>query len=149
MARNIDSELEEYTCDLWNTIMRIIHNFRSGGVLKEDVELSLPQALLLLELNEAGSLSMSELSRRLQVNQGVATRMVDRLLEKGMVDRERDRVDRRVVLVAPSRKGKKLAEEMERVNKAKIKELFQAVSRKEREDFLKFLKGLERQFEEE
>jgi DNA-binding MarR family transcriptional regulator len=149
MAKTIDDELERYTRDLWNTIMRIIHSFRSGSVLKEDVELSLPQALMLLELNQAGTISMSELSQRLQVTQGVATRMVDRLLEKDMVERERDKVDRRVVLVSASVKGKRIAEEMERVNKAKMMELFQAVSGKEREDFLKFLQGLERQFEGE
>lgn len=149
MAKTIDDELEKYTHDLWNTIMHIIHSFRSGSVLKEDIELSFPQSLLLLKLNEAGTISMSELSRRLQITQGVATRMVDRLLEKGMVERERDKADRRVVLVSTSRKGKKLAEDMERVNKMKIKELFQTVSSKEREDFLKFLKGLEQQFEQE
>jgi DNA-binding MarR family transcriptional regulator len=104
---------------------------------------------MLLELNQAGTISMSELSQRLQVTQGVATRMVDRLLEKDMVERERDKVDRRVVLVSASVKGKRIAEEMERVNKAKMMELFQAVSGKEREDFLKFLQGLERQFEGE
>ena len=147
MAKIIDDELEQYTRDLWNTIMRIIHSFRSGSVLKEDIELSFPQALLLLELNEAGTISMSELSRRLQVTQGVATRMVDRLLEKDMVERERDKVDRRVVLVTLAPKGKKLAGEMERINKMKIKELFKAVPEKEREDFLKVLKGLEQQFE--
>jgi DNA-binding MarR family transcriptional regulator len=149
MAKTIDDELEQYTRDLWNTIMRIIHNFRSGSVLKEDIELSLPQALLLLELNEAGTISMSKLSQRLQVTQGVATRMVDRLLEKDMVERERDKVDRRVVLVSTSQKGKKLAGEMERTNKMKIKELFKAVPKKEREDFLKVLVSLEQQFEQE
>jgi DNA-binding MarR family transcriptional regulator len=112
-----------------------------------DVELSLPQSLMLLELNQAGTLSMKELSQRLQMNQGVATRMVDRLLEKDMVKRRRDKVDRRVVLVSTSVKGKRVAEEMERVNKTKIMELFQAVSIKEREDFLNFLKSLERHFE--
>jgi len=147
MAKTIDDELEQYTRDLWNTIMRIIHSFRSGSVLREDIELSLPQALLLLELNEAGTISMSELSRRLKVTQGVATRMMDRLLEKGMVERERDKVDRRVVLVATSQKGQELAGEMERTNKMKIKELFTAVPKKEREDFLKVLKDLEQQFE--
>ena len=149
MAKNIDDELERYTSELWNTIMRIIHNFRSGSVLKEDIELSLPQALLLLELNQAGTVSMSDLSKRLQVTKGVATRMVDRLLEKEMVERERDTVDRRVVLVSTSRKGKKIAGDLEKVNKMKIKELFQTVSGKEREDFLGFLKGLEQQFEQE
>jgi DNA-binding MarR family transcriptional regulator len=149
MAKNNDVELERYTRDLWNTIMRIIHSFRSGSVLKEDVELSLPQSLMLLELNQAGTISMKELSQRLQMNQGVATRMVDRLLEKDMVERKRDKVDRRVVLVWTSVKGKRIAEEMERVNKTKIMELFQAVPIKEREDFLKFLQGMERQFEGE
>ena len=149
MAKTTDDELERYTRELWNTIMHIIHNFRSGSVLKEDIELSLPQSLMLLELNQAGTLNMKELSQRLQINQGVATRMVDRLLEKEMVERERDKVDRRVVLVWTSRKGKRIAEEMEGVNKMKIMELFQAVPSKERDDFLKFLQGLERQFKGE
>jgi DNA-binding MarR family transcriptional regulator len=149
MASIKDGDLELYTRDLWNTIMRIIHNFRSGSVFKEDAELSLPQTMLLFELNEAGTVSMSDLSKRLQVTQGVATRMVDRLLERGMVKRERDKADRRVVLVSLSQEGERIAVEIETVYKLKIQELFQTVSRKERDDFLNFMKDLEQQFESE
>ena len=75
--------------------------------------------------------------------------MVDRLLEKGMVQRERDSEDRRVVLVAATEKGKRTAREMEALNREKIMELMRAVPSKQRADLLALLKEIEKRFETE
>ena len=50
-------------------------------------------------LNETGSMSVSEISRRLGIAKPNITPLVDRLIEVGLVDRIRDTVDRRVVNV--------------------------------------------------
>ena len=152
MAKREGAELERYTQELWDTIIRIIHGFRTGitgGEEAEAAELTFPQIMLLMDLRRSGTSSMGELSKRLHVNQGVATRMVDRLLEKGMVDRERDTDDRRVVLVSPTKKGSSVARDIEKLNREKMVELFRLVPAKEREDLLALLKEIERQFEKE
>lgn len=149
MAKKKEPELEQYTQELWDTIMRIIHGFRTGIAGQEEIELTFPQIILLIELQKTGTCSMGELSQRLHITQGVATRMVDRLLEKGMVERERGAEDRRVVLVATTRKGGGIAREIETLNREKMAELLRAVPKKERADLLALLKEIERQFEKE
>jgi DNA-binding MarR family transcriptional regulator len=149
MTKTNDPELNKYTQDLWDTIMRIIHNFRAGHTALEEAGLTFPQTMLLLELQRGDRLSMGELSQRLGISQGVATRMVDLLLEKGLVERTRSDVDRRVVMVAPSVKGSSIAKQIEKFNRHKMGEVLAAVPEKEREYLLEFLKGLERQFEKE
>jgi len=152
MTKKKETELEQYTQEMWDTIIRIIHGFRtsiSGGEDAESAELTFPQIMLLMELQRSGTSSMGELSKRLRINQGVATRMVDRLLEKGMVDRERDTDDRRVVLVSPTKKGSGVARDIEMLNREKMVELFQSVSARERADLLALLKEIEKRFEKE
>jgi DNA-binding MarR family transcriptional regulator len=149
MAKTNDPELDKYTQDLWDTIMRIIHNFRAGSMPLEEAGLTFPQTMLLLELQKGDRLSMGELSQRLQITQGVATRMVDLLLEKGLVERSRDQADRRVVMVAPTAKGAGIARQLEKYNRNKMAEVLAAFPEKEREYLLEFLKGLQRQFEKE
>ena len=119
MTKKKETELEQYTQELWDTIMRIIHGFRTGIAGDEDIELTFPQIMLLIELQRTGTCSMGELSHRLGITQGVATRMVDRLLERGMVERERDAEDRRVVRVTPTKKGSGIARDIEKLNRDK------------------------------
>lgn len=48
-------------------------------------------------LSDTGSMSVSEISRRLGIAKPNITPLVDKLIETGLVDRKRDAVDRRVV----------------------------------------------------
>lgn len=149
MARTTDPELDEYTLVLWDTVIRIIHSFRAGSLPLEETELTFPQTLLLIELQKGGRLSMGELSQRLHVTQGVATRMVDLLLEKGLVERNRDRSDRRVVMVEPTAQGADIARQVVKSNRARMGEVLASVPMQERRFLLEFLKGLQQQFEGE
>ena len=129
--------------------MRIIHSFRVGMSAWEEIGLTFPQSMLLLELRRSGRLSMGELSQRLQITQGVVTRMVDLILEKGLVERSRDEADRRVVQVELSRKGAGIARQIEEYNQRKMADVLADVPEKERYYLLEFLKGLQKQFEKE
>jgi DNA-binding MarR family transcriptional regulator len=118
-------------------------------VFKKGNELSFPQTMLLIELHRSGASSMGELSQRLHITQGVTTRMVDRLVEKGLVERNRDKVDRRIVHVSPTKRGARLACEIESINREKMKELFLGVPERKRTELLGFLKDMEQKFERE
>ncbi len=141
--------MERYTQELWDTIMRIIHSFRSGMGTWEEMGLTFPQSMLLLVLRREGRISMGELSQGLRVTQSVATRMVDLLLEKGLVERGRDDSDRRLVMVALSAEGANIARQIEEYNQRKMSEALAAVPSDEREDLLRLLKRLQLQFEKE
>ena len=107
--------------------------------------LSPPQAMFLLLLHETDTITMGDLSKYLGTTQGVATRMVDRLVEKGMVQRKGDPNDRRVVLVSLSRKGKTLARKMTDLHLENLQRFIAGVSSKDREALLVLLKRFNEQ----
>ena len=57
----------------------------------------------------------ADLARETMTDTGSMTRMLDRLEEKGFVERVRSRADRRVVEVELTAKGKQLADQMKQV----------------------------------
>ena len=71
-----------------------------------------PQASVLHAINQMGSMSSANLSRKLHVTPGNITGIVDRLEKKGLVSRERKIEDRRVVLITLTPQGRQLADEL-------------------------------------
>lgn len=67
--------------------------------------LTQPAYVLMRTLLDGGPLAMGELSRRSQMDVGMATRQVAALVEKGLVERRPDPADGRVTLVCPTDKG--------------------------------------------
>lgn len=68
----------------------------------------LPEAQLrcLFAISRRGPCTMSQLSERLQVHPSTATELVERLIQAGLAERQRDEQDRRVVWVALTAAGK-------------------------------------------
>lgn len=67
------------------------------------------QLACILALNAQGSLTGKELALHLAVGSGTATGIVDRLIEKGLAERERCAGDRRVITVRLTPAGKDFA----------------------------------------
>lgn len=63
----------------------------------------------LLILHLKGECSPAEIARELQMDGGAVTRMIDRLERKGLCARARDSKDRRVVHVALTAEGRRIA----------------------------------------
>jgi len=74
------------------------------------LNMSTPQLKALLLISEDERLRMRELARRLGGSFSNATVLVDRLVERGLVERLADPQDRRVVLVRVSGKGRQIIE---------------------------------------
>ncbi len=81
---------------------------------KECFEVSWPQMQLALILKEKGEASLSEIAQELNVSAPSASAMVDRLVEKGLIEREHSREDRRKVIIRISPKANEHLEEMEK-----------------------------------
>ncbi len=64
-----------------------------------DVELSHREIRALIALGEKGELTMTELAGEVRAPLSTSTRMVDRLVRKGLVGRVRSEADRRMVVV--------------------------------------------------
>ncbi len=135
--------VDEFGREVILTILQLMRSLRSSGMEKlTEVELSYPQSMMLYALLEKGSMTVGELAQHLRVTQGVVSRMVDRLVEKGMLFRERDSHDRRVVLVTLSESGCDYAEKMITYHLNSLRPGLQSVSEVERVAFLAVLRHI-------
>jgi DNA-binding MarR family transcriptional regulator len=71
-------------------------------------ELSRSEAAVLRALADAGTATMSDVSSRLGIACSSATGVVDRLVERGLVERTRPEEDRRTVVVGLTRRGQRM-----------------------------------------
>lgn len=76
-------------------------------------ELTFSQYITLKRLAR-GTASASELARAADLNPGAMTRLIDRLAEKGLVERSADASDRRSVHVALTDEGRRIWREVNR-----------------------------------
>jgi DNA-binding MarR family transcriptional regulator len=70
---------------------------------------------IFLKLLHGQANTAADLARELSADTGSMTRMLDRLEEKGFIQRSRSKQDRRVVLVALTDMGRQLADQMTQV----------------------------------
>jgi DNA-binding MarR family transcriptional regulator len=77
-----------------------------------DLDLTTPQLKVVLLLYLNGSARMSELASSLGVTLATASGIVDRLVERDIVQRENSREDRRVVVCRLSAKGQDLTDRL-------------------------------------
>jgi DNA-binding MarR family transcriptional regulator len=87
--------------------------------------------ILMLLSNNPDPLTMSELSTELHVPLSTATRIVDELVKRDMVERVPDARDRRVVRVKMSKNGRKLYETGTAYTKQRIARLLKDFSAEE------------------
>jgi DNA-binding MarR family transcriptional regulator len=91
---------------------------RSLVHVAEDVTLA--QYRVLVELAARGPQRVAELADALGVDPSTMTRMVDRLVRKGLVSRRRPSADRRTVRVSLARPGRQLVLEVTRQRRAEL-----------------------------
>ena len=77
-----------------------------------ELNMSTPQLKALLLISEENAIRMRELARKLGGSFSNATVLVDRLVERGLVERMMEPQDRRVVLVRATEDGKLLIEQL-------------------------------------
>lgn len=92
---------------------------RTGNLLAATVDRKLApfgithaQLGIFLHLLHGSGVTAADLAREWMTDTGAMTRMLDRLEEKGFIKRARSNVDRRVVEVTLTAKGKQLADKM-------------------------------------
>ena len=75
-------------------------------------EVSTMQSVYRHELVENAQLSLTDLATRIHLKNSVTSETVSSLVAKGLMVRENDGDNRRKVMISPSAKGKKVAEDM-------------------------------------
>lgn len=105
-------------------------------------EVSLPQLHVLMRLQEDGPTMVSELAHALGTSIPSASSIVDRMVEHGLVDRVRNEIDRRVVHVAISERGRAVVEEFGGPKRVQLQRLLGTMSARELHDVIRGVEAL-------
>nr|WP_309100226.1 MarR family transcriptional regulator [Fredinandcohnia onubensis] len=114
MAKTNIKELVDLYVDVSFSVNTI-----ADSLVKEQLgtELTNEQHYTLRYINKVGSCTSTELAEVFEVKKSAITAIINRLFEKGLIDRTRDENDRRLVYLTLSKRGKVLfSKTEERVN---------------------------------
>lgn len=109
-----------------------------------DIELSPQDGRGMMTLAGHGPITMTDFAELLGVPLSTATRMVERLIEKGLATRSRIEDDRRVVRVDLSEEGKKLHQKFAEHRRAIGKAMLSPLTHGEREIFIELMSKMTR-----
>ncbi|MDY6863524.1 MAG: MarR family transcriptional regulator, partial [Thermodesulfobacteriota bacterium] len=104
--------------------------------------LTIPQLEIIACLNRKDGLTLSEIAGRLLVTGGNITGIVDRLEREGMVFRERDLKDRRVIRAKLTPKGFFVHKKILPIYKKKASEILQSLTKDEMRTLKHILKKI-------
>lgn len=94
-----------------------------------DLDLTAPQLKVVLLLYLNGSARMSELAASLGVTLATASGIVDRLVDRDILERENSREDRRVVVCRLSEKGQQLTDRLYTSGRERARQLLMGLDR--------------------
>ncbi len=132
-----------YSTSLWVRFLRF--NLFSNKRLQDDLEkiaLTPPQFYVLATIGYAGELPFSEIGEKMMVTVSNLTGIVDRLEEKGLVTRERDAHDRRIVRVRLTEKGSKLCKNTIPLFEKSIAQFFSPLDKSQQKELSSLLRKL-------
>jgi DNA-binding MarR family transcriptional regulator len=105
-------------------------------------EFSIQEAKIISFIDTRPDCIMRELSNNFSLPLSTATGVVDKLVKKGIITRERSEKDRRIVLLQLTRKGAEIAQQVEERNLSVSKTLLESLSKKEQEQFVSIFKKI-------
>lgn len=138
MSKSINI-LNELLVENFNQILLIEQNAIKEGELKD---LSITEIHTIDAINMYGSKTMSEIATELKITMGTLTIAINNLVKKGYVERMRSDMDRRVVLIKLTRKGKLAYRVHQKFHSDMIKATIEGLTEEEEEILIRSLKKL-------
>jgi DNA-binding MarR family transcriptional regulator len=115
--------------EFWKTVPPLWHYTRAAihRTVKEDFGITATQYHVLRRIKESGPKTVSELSECMFISRPGISRAVDELANEGLIKRERDEHDRRVVYLSASVAGKRVMEKIFEKNNLFMEEFFSSL----------------------
>jgi DNA-binding MarR family transcriptional regulator len=124
----MDKTREDLLQNLIQQMMSVMRHVRHSPP-PDALVLSPPQANLLFAIShKEGGISAKELAERANVTPGAITQFVDTLVEKGLVMREGDPNDRRVIRLKTTQLAKDQFEKFRKAHLESFRRLFEVLS---------------------
>ena len=96
-------------------------------------QVTLPQCLVLLEVDEEERLTVGQLASRLRLDNSTLSRTIDNLVRAGLLDRSRDDGDRRIVWIRLTEAGAATCAAIHDQNDAIYRGVFDRIPRSRRD----------------
>ena len=134
---------EPYVAEIDRLIRRVSFVIKCRGRdILEEFHITTPQFNALLVLRENAGMTIGDLGSRMYLASSTATDLIDRMERDGLVARERDSSDRRVVRLRMLEKGHEMIRQVLENRKHYLIELLSKLSREEIEALKKSLESL-------
>ncbi len=144
MPRRTAAKNDPQATEIVASLRRILS--RIGGESSDvwmDVNITMPQMKVLMLVRENGAMRVGVLARHLNVSTPTITGIVDRLVRQGLVQREDDPSDRRVVLNSLTGKGQGVMERLAHRSDAELQRMVGSLSAEEQTAIAQSLKRLD------
>lgn len=115
---------------------RLLVAVSARSIAAVDEALTIPQFRLLIVLCLRGPVKLTSLAEHLSVNPSTATRMVDRLVAAGLINRETNPASRRELLVTLTDQGTTVVNEVTRRRRTEIAHIVSRMPPATREDLV-------------
>jgi len=92
------------------------------------VELTMPQLKVLFRLAAQGPARVGALARALRVTLPTMTGILDRLVEQGLIGREEDIADRRLVISRLTPQGQDLVDQLQAASRTRLTRVYETLS---------------------
>jgi len=109
------------------------------------LEVTPPQFNALMDIARSGPLTMGDLCQHLYLASSTVTDLVDRMERAGLVERERDAVDRRVIRLHLTERGRAVIDQVMAARSAYLREVLRRMSAEDRRAVVRALRLIERQ----
>jgi len=126
--------------DHLDRMMRVL--VLAGEVEEQPQRIARSEIAVIDTLGAEGSMPMGELAARVRVPVSTATRVVDRMVERALVQRERPEDDRRTVLVALAPAGRRFYDDALAARVAGFERMLRALAASEQEELLRLYRKM-------
>lgn len=135
-TKQLESDINEFTEIIGKLKFALVR--RNPKILNDlDIEITPMQFGLCMLLKINGKLTMGELSNAIGVSMPTLTGIIDRLVKREIVIRDKDEKDRRVVLVSLSPTGERVLEKMRQIETEHVRPIMTFLSSEDRGNFLR------------
>ncbi len=94
------------------------------------------QKKILFTLSVRGPQKMSDIARLIAVTMSGATGTVDKLVRAGLVARENDPSDRRIILISLTARGKQTVKQLNRIHEKRLEEVLEGLEEAKRVELI-------------
>ena len=132
-------EINRILVEIYDDITHIEEYSIKSGAFKD---LSITEIHTIEAVGLYGSRTMSEIASKLDTTMGTLTTAIDKLIKKGYVERSRSDIDRRIVNVSLTNRGKLAYRIHEKFHMDMVKEVMEDFNQDEEEILLSALRKL-------